>query len=353
MSEKVLLKGNEACAMGAILAGCRHYFGYPITPQTEIPEYFAKNMAAAGGVFVQAESEIAAISMVYGAAASGRRAMTSSSGPGISLKQETISTLAGSELPCLIVNVARGGPGLGCIQGAQSDYFQTVKGGGHGDYNLLTLAPNSVQEMMDLTMLGFELADKYRNPVMLLSDGVVGQMMEPVSLPRPVTDLPEKPWAATGARGRPKNLINSLHLNADLCERRNLELQEKFRRMAENELRYEETDTDDADLVLVAYGISSRIALSVKNKARAAGLKVGLLRPVSLWPFPSEALKKLAGRAKKGFLVVEQSAGQMLEDVRLAVEGRAPTAFHGRMGGVMIEQDAVQALVWKLMGQEV
>ncbi|MDR2945368.1 MAG: 3-methyl-2-oxobutanoate dehydrogenase subunit VorB [Candidatus Adiutrix sp.] len=350
MSEKILLKGNEACAMGAILAGCRHYFGYPITPQTEIPEYFAKHMPEAGGVFLQAESEIAAISMVYGAAATGRRAMTSSSSPGISLKQETISTLSAGDLPCLIVNVARGGPGLGCIQGAQSDYFQSVKGGGHGDYRLLTLAPNSVQEMMDLTILGFELADKHRNPVLILSDGVVGQMMEPVSVPEPVTSFPEKPWAAVGAKGRPKNIINTLHLNAAVCEERNRELQAKYKRIADAELRYEEIDTQDADLVLVAYGISSRIALTVKNRARAEGLKVGVLRPITLWPFPTEALRRLAERVK-GFLAIEQSAGQMVEDVRLAVEGRAPVAFHGRSGGVMIQLDDVEADVRKLLGR--
>ncbi|MDR1043778.1 MAG: 3-methyl-2-oxobutanoate dehydrogenase subunit VorB [Candidatus Adiutrix sp.] len=351
MSDKVLLKGTEACAMGAILAGCRHYFGYPITPQTEIPEYFAKYMPEAGGVFLQAESEIAAISMVYGAAATGRRTMTSSSGPGLSLKQETISTLSAAELPCLIVNVARGGPGLGCIQGAQSDYFQSVKGGGHGDYRLLTLAPNSVQEMMDLSILGFELADKYRNPVLILSDGVIGQMMEPVGIPEAVTFFPEKPWAATGAKGRGKNLINSLYLDAARCEEHNRHLQAKFARIAESELRYEEFDTEDAELVLVAYGISSRIALSVKNRARAEGLKVGLLRPITLWPFPSEALRKLADRVK-GLLVVEQSAGQMVEDVRLAVCGRAPVAFHGRPGGVMIQMDDVQAKVRELLAGE-
>lgn len=348
MGEKILLKGNEACAMGAILAGCRHYFGYPITPQTEIPEYFAKHMPEAGGVFLQAESEIAAISMVYGAAASGRRAMTSSSSPGISLKQETISTLSATDLPCLIVNVQRGGPGLGCIQGAQSDYFQTVKGGGHGDYKLLTLAPNSVQEMMDFTILGFELADKHQNPVMLLSDGVVGQMMEPVSVAAPVTEFMAKPWAATGAKGRKKNLINSLHLNAAYCEQRNLELQAKFQRIAETEVRFEEIDTADADLILVAYGISSRIALSVKNRARAAGLKVGVLRPITLWPFPSEVLARLAEKAS--FLVIEQSAGQMVEDVRLAVNGAAKVDFIGRMGGVMIDLDDVEAKVRELMG---
>lgn len=341
MGDKVLLKGNEACAKGAMLAGCRHYFGYPITPQTEIPEYFAKHMGAAGGVFLQAESEIAAISMVYGAAASGVRAMTSSSSPGISLKQETISSLAAGDLPCVIVNVCRGGPGLGCIQGAQSDYFQSVKGGGHGDYRLLTLAPNSVQEMLDMTMLAFELADKYRNPTLILSDGVVGQMMEAVTLPAPVTSFPAKPWAATGAKGRPKNIINTLHLNAAHCEERNKELQAKFNLIAENELRYEALDVDDADWILVAYGLSSRLAFSVKNQARAEGLKVGLVRPLTLWPFPTEILSDLAGRAK-GFLVIEQSAGQMVEDVRLAVAGRVPVHFSGRAGGVVMNLADVQ-----------
>ena len=342
------MKGNEACAKGAILAGCRHYFGYPITPQTEIPEYFAKHMPDVGGVFLQAESEVAAISMVYGAAAAGLRAMTSSSSPGISLKQETISTLAAADLPCLIVNVCRGGPGLGCIQGAQSDYFQSVKGGGHGDYRLLTLAPNSAQEMMDMTILGFDLADKYRNPVLMLSDGVVGQMMEPVEFPEAVAGLPAKPWAASGARGRERNVINTLHLNAAFCEERNFELQAKFKSIEDNELRYEELDADDADWILVAYGISSRIAMTVKDHLRAEGLRVGLLRPLTLWPFPSRPLEKLAGRVK-GFLVVEQSAGQMIEDVRLAVGGRAPVHFYGRAGGVMIQVDEVLGRFKELM----
>lgn len=348
---RILMKGNEACAKGAILAGCRHYFGYPITPQTEIPEYLARQMPLIGGTFVQAESEIAAINMVYGAASAGMRAMTSSASPGISLKQETISSLACAELPCVVVNVSRGGPGIGCIQGAQSDYFQSTKGGGHGDYHLITLAPNSVQEMLDMTMLAFDLADKYRNPVLLLSDGVIGQMMEPLLLPDPVTDLPEKPWAATGAKGRKKNIITTLYLNAPACEAHNSKLQAKFQQITENEIRWEEVDTEDADWILVAYGISSRIALTVQQMARAKGEKVGIVRPKTLWPFPYEVMSRLSKRVK-GFLVVEQNAGQMIEDVRLAVEGRAQVRFYGRPGGVMIWPQDVLDCLEEIMEEE-
>lgn len=337
MKEKVLMKGNEALAEAAIIAGCRHYFGYPITPQTEIPEYLARRMPQVDGVFLQAESELASINMVYGAAGAGARVMTSSSSPGISLMQETISTIAAAELPCVIVNISRGGPGLGSIQGAQSDYLQSTKGGGHGDYRLLVLAPNSVQEMADLTVLAFDRADHYRTPVLLLGDGVVGQMMEPVILPEPVIEFPLKPWASSGCKGRADtNIINSLYLNAEQCERHNLDLQAKYKEIAQKEIRWEEKETEDAEWLLVAYGISSRIALTVLQKAREEGMKVGIFRPITLWPFPSEALAKVSKRIK-GILVIEQNAGQMIEDVRLAVGEKVPIDFHGRMGGVLPE----------------
>jgi len=333
MSKQILMKGNEAIAEAAILAGCRHYFGYPITPQTEIPEYLSRRLPQVDGVFVQAESEIAAINMVYGAAAAGVRAMTSSSGPGLSLKQETLSSLAAAELPCVVVNISRGGPGIGTIQGAQGDYFQSTRGGGHGDYRLLVLAPASVQELVDLTVLAFDRADAYRNPVLILGDGVLGQMMEPVTLPGPVSSLPEKPWAASGERGRGHtNTITTLYLQTGPCEAHNRHLQDKYARMAEAEVRWQEYETEDADLILVAFGISARIAMSAMHEARQAGLKVGVFRPVSLWPFPYAPLAGLARKAK-GFLVVEQNAGQMVEDVRLAVECLAPVRFHGRTGG--------------------
>ena len=336
MADKILMKGNEAIGEAAIVAGCRHYFGYPITPQTELTEYMAKRLPQVDGVFLQAESEIAAINMVYGAAGAGARAMTSSSSPGISLKQEGISFLAGAELPCVIVNIMRGGPGLGGIQPGQADYFQATKGGGHGDYRNIVLAPNSVQEMVDLTILSFDLADKYRNPVMLLGDGALGQMMEPVVL-SPSKSVPvDKPWAATGLRGRrtTPNIINSLHLQPDCLERHNIHLQQKYAAVAQNEIRYETLHTEDAALVLVAYGITSRIARTAMEKARADGLKVGLFRPISLWPFPRTALAELAPQAL-GFLTVELSAGQMVEDVQLAVLGAAPVHFYGRTGGNM------------------
>lgn len=336
MKEQVLMKGNEAIGEGLILAGCRHYFGYPITPQTEIPEYLAKRFPQVGGVFVQAESEIASINMVYGAAAAGRRVMTSSSSPGISLKQEGISTLAAAELPCVIVNIGRGGPGVGTIQGSQSDYFQSTKGGGHGDYRLLVFAPNSVQELMDFTILAFDKADQYRMPVLILGDGVTGQMMEPVTLPagRNPEDLPAKPWSCQGCEGREPNIITSLYLQADRCEAHNKALQAKYAEVSKNELRWEEIRTEDADVVIVAYGISSRIALTVVQKARAEGVKLGLLRPQTLWPFPTAPIRALAEKGKK-FLVVEQSSGQMVEDVRLAVGEKTEVAFYGRMGGIL------------------
>jgi len=337
LSERLLMKGNEAVGEAAIRAGCRLFFGYPITPQNEIPEYMSRRLPEVGGVYLQAESEVAAINMVYGAAGAGARVMTSSSSPGISLKQEGISYIAGAELPCVIVNMVRGGPGLGGIQPAQSDYFQATKGGGHGDYRMLVLAPASVQEMADCTADAFELADKYRNPVMVLGDGALGQMMEPVTFSKPpvsVSELPPKPWATTGARGRAPNIVNSLHLENEELEKLNLRLEAKYRRMKSEDVRAEVIDCDDADVILVAYGTMSRVCRSAANMARSAGLRVGIVRPITLFPFPSEILSELA---KKGvpFLVVELSLGQMVEDVKLAVNGASPVQFYGRTGGFL------------------
>ena len=349
MAEKILMKGNEAIGEAAIVAGCRHYFGYPITPQTELTEYMAKRMPKIDGVFLQAESEIAAINMVYGAAGAGARSMTSSSSPGISLKQEGISYIAGAELPCVIVNIARGGPGLGSIQPAQSDYFQATKGGGHGDYRLIVLAPNSVQEMVDYTILSFDLADQYRTPVMLLGDGALGQMMEPAEFKASTITPPAKPWAAAGLKGRKKpNIINSLYLQPDAMEQHNLHLQEKFAKISAAEVRYEELYTDDAELVIVAYGISSRIARTAMEKAHKEGLKVGMLRPITLWPFPTAPLEALAQKAS-AFLTVELSAGQMVEDVRLAVGKDKPVHFYGRMGGVMPSPNEIYEKIVAIM----
>ena len=335
MSEKILMKGNEAIGEAAVVAGCRHYFGYPITPQSELIEYMAKRLPQVDGVFLQAESEVAAINMVYGAASAGCRVMTSSSSPGISLKQEGISYIAGSQLPCVIVNVQRGGPGLGSIQPGQADYFQATKGGGHGDYRNIVLAPNSVQEMADITIEAFDLADKWRNAVMILGDGALGQMMEPVEFKESSSKPVEKPWAATGRRGRVKpNIVNSLYLQPDLMDKHNHVLQDKYAKIQAAETRWEALNTEDAEVIVVAYGITSRIAMTAINKARANGVKVGLFRPISLWPFPSEPLAALAKTAK-AFVVFEMSAGQMVEDVRLAVNGAKPVSFHGRTGGML------------------
>lgn len=349
MAEKVLMKGNEAIGEAAIVAGCRHYFGYPITPQTELTEYMSKRMPKVDGVFLQAESEIAAINMVYGAAGAGARVMTSSSSPGISLKQEGISYIAGAELPCVIVNMMRGGPGLGSIQPAQGDYFQATKGGGHGDYRNIVLAPNSVQELVDITILSFDLADQYRNPVMILGDGALGQMMEPAEFNTSNTKPIEKPWAAAGLRGRGKpNIINSLYLKPETLEKHNIHLQQKYAMIKENEIRYEEIRTQDADLVLVAYGITSRIARSAMEKARSEGLKVGLFRPISLWPFPEKELAQCCKNASD-LLAVELSAGQMIEDVRLSVNGAKPVHFYGRTGGMMPSPQEVYENIVKIM----
>ncbi|HPP73765.1 MAG TPA: 3-methyl-2-oxobutanoate dehydrogenase subunit VorB [Armatimonadota bacterium] len=335
MATKTLMKGNEAIVKGAIAAGCRGFFGYPITPQNEIPEYMSSLMPKAGGVFVQAESEVASINMVYGAACTGTRVMTTSSSPGISLMQEGISYIAGAELPAVIVNVQRGGPGLGNIAVGQADYFQAVKGGGHGDYKLLTLAPWSVSECYHLTALAFDLADKYRNPVMVLADAILGQMIETIEVPDKIeTYIPPKPWATTGRKNRDKNIINSLWIVPQVLEELNLKLQAKYALMIEHEVRYDEYKVEDADLVLVAYGTTSRLCKTVVDMARKEGLNVGLFRPISLFPFPSIPLEGLAERGKK-LLVVEMSHGQMVEDVRLSVNGKTSVGFYGRSGGMV------------------
>jgi len=334
MGEKVLMKGNEAIAEAAILAGCRHFFGYPITPQNEIPEYMSRRMPEVGGVFLQAESEVAGSNMVYGAACAGARVMTTSSSPGISLMQEAISYMAGAELPCVLVNIVRGGPGLGGIQGSQADYFQATKGGGHGDYKLIVLAPSSVQELMDLTITAFDLADMYRNPVMILGDAILGQMMEPVILKeRPKQDLPPKTWATVGAKMRPKNVITSLSLDPVKLEKHNLRLAEKYKRVADEQVRYKTYMADDAETLLVAYGTCARIAQAAVDIARERGLKVGLFRPISLWPFPYDALQLTAQESLR-VLVAEMSLGQMIEDVRLAILDSKPVCFYGRTGGM-------------------
>lgn len=339
MGKKVLMKGNEAIGEAAIQAGCQCFFGYPITPQTEVAAYLSKKMPKINRVFLQAESEIAAINMVYGAAGAGIRAMTSSSSPGISLKQEGISYIAGSELPCVIVNIVRGGPGLGGIQPAQSDYFQATKGGGHGDYNLIVYAPASVQEMVDLVEDAFDTADKYRNPVMVMGDGMLGQMMEPVEFKeRPKVELPSKEdWAAPGLRGRKKhNVINSLFLKPEELELHNEKLQAKYAEITKNEVRYEMYNcAGDMDLVMVAYGTTSRICKNAVKMLEKEGIKVGLIRPITLWPFPKEAFEKVINKTKYGFVSVELSVGQMVEDVALAVNGRKPVHFFGRSGGMV------------------
>lgn len=341
MSEKVLMKGNEALAEAAIMAGCRHYFGYPITPQTEVAAYMAKKMPKIGGTFLQAESEIAAINMVIGAAASGVRAMTSSSSPGISLKSEGISYLAGCELPALIVNVQRGGPGLGGIQPSQSDYFQAIKGGGHGDYHLIVLAPASVQEMFDMAFKGFNLSEKYRVPAMILADGTMGQMMEPVSLDANEVEHYDKPWATVGTgKHEGRNIINSLSLSPKQLEDWNIERFARYKKIEENEVMYEEYMTEDAEIIIVAFGIAARVSKNAVKEARRRGIKAGMLRPITLWPFPKKALNALADKAK-AFLSVELNMGQMADDVKLAVNCKKPVYFYGRTGGVIMTPEEV------------
>src|SRR5512139_1750646 len=341
---KVLISGNETLAESAVRAGCRRYFGYPITPQNEIPEYLSRRMPEVGGTFLQAESELAAINMVYGAAAVGERAMTSSSGPGISLMQEALSFMAGCELPAVIVNVQRGGPGLGNIYPSQADYFQAVKGGGHGDYKLLVYAPASVQEIADLTVRAFEKADEYRMPVMILADGVLGQMMEPVELPTVEPRMPAKPWALTGAKqGEPGKVIRSLFMlpgEDGMLEQHNYRLKEKYDRLAEREVMFESFLMDDAETAIVAFGTAARIAKSAVEAVRAEGVKAGILRPITLFPFPEKAIAAAAAKVKR-FLVVEMNLGQMVEDVRLAVNGRVSVGFYGRPGGAVVAVDDI------------
>lgn len=330
--ERELIKGNEAVVKGALLAGCTHYFGYPITPASEIAQAAAYYFPLLGGTFVQAESEVAAINMVYGAAGAGRRVMTASSGPGLSLKQEGISYLAGAELPCVIVDVMRAGPGLGNIWPEQSDYNQMVKGGGHGNYKNFVLAPNSAQEMCDLTVLAFDIAEKYLATSIILTDAYIGQMMEPVTFPQQRKHVTRKDWAVYGDAESRKNLISSILMNTELLEKHNLKLQQKYARITENEVRFEAYHTDDAELVLIGYGIVSRMLQSVVDNFRAAGKKVGMLRPITLFPFPTEKIKELT-QSTKQFLVVELSNGQLVDDVRLAVNGKKDVAFYSRMGG--------------------
>ena len=351
MADKVLMKGNEAIAEAAILAGCRHYFGYPITPQTEIAAYMAKRMPKIGGTFLQAESEIAAINMVYGVSSAGKRVMTSSSSPGISLKSEGISYLAGADLPALVVNCQRGGPGLGGIQPSQSDYFQATRGGGHGDYHMIVLAPASVQEMAQLTIRGFELADEYRMTTMILADGTIGQMMEPVSFDFEIKEAPAKPWATTGTgMKRTHNIVNSLYLTPEVLEVKNIERFEKYDMIAEKEALAEEYMLDDAEIVIAAFGIAARVAKNAVNAARAEGIKVGLIRPITLWPFPVKTFQKALGTAKQ-FISVELSMGQMIEDVRLATECKVPVTLCKRVGGMIPSPEEVFAAIREAAGK--
>ena len=351
MGEKFLMKGNEALGEAAILAGCRNFFGYPITPQTELAAYMAKKLPKVGGTFLQAESEVAAVNMVYGAASAGQRVMTSSSSPGVSLKSEGMSYLAGCDLPALVVNVQRGGPGLGGIQPAQSDYFQATHGPGHGDFRLLVFAPSTVREVVDTVFLAFEKADQYRMPAMILADGILGQMMEPVEFPEGADVKKfEKPWATTGTQGkRKKNIINSLFLQADQLEVINLERFKRYEEVEKNEQRWEEFMLDDAEIVVVAYGASARIAKNAIRAAREKGVKAGLIRPISLWPFPTDILRKTAEKAK-AFVSVELSMGQMINDIRLAIDCSRPVYLCNRVGGMVMTPDEVEAVIVKAQG---
>jgi len=352
MSEKVLMKGNEAIAEAAIAAGCRHFFGYPITPQTEVAAYMSKRMPKIGGVYLQAESEVASINMVLGAGAAGVRVMTSTSSPGISLMSEGISYIAGSDVPCLIVNVERGGPGLGGIQPSQSDYFQATRATGHGDFHMLVFAPSTVQETVDLISDAFDLGDKYCMPTMILSDGLLGQMMEPVVLPEPKEPTDDKEWSVRGHQGkRPHNVVNSLYIDPAVLEKLNFERFEKYEKIKETEQRAQEYLVDDADIILVAFGASSRIAHSAVDAARKQGIKAGLIRPITLWPFPEKAIEKHVGHAK-AFLSVEMNMGQMVEDVRMIVARRKPVHFYGRTGGVVPTPKEVLQQIVKIDGGE-
>lgn len=353
MSEKVLMKGNEALAEAAIQANCRYFFGYPITPQTELAAYMAKKMPLVDGLFLQAESEVAAINMVYGASGAGARVMTSSSSPGISLKSEGISYIAAADLPCVIVNIVRGGPGLGGIQPAQSDYFQATKGGGHGDYHLIVFAPASVQEIVSLTSKAFNVADRYRVPVMIMGDGMLGQMMEPVNfddVEKPDPTLTEKTWATTGThKKRKKNIINSLYLTPEELEQLVVARQKKYDLIAQNETKSECYLTEDADFVFVSYGTTARIVKSAIKSLRNEGYKVGLVRPITLYPFPTQVLQDLSQHVR-GMMSVEMSMGQMIEDVRLAVNGNCPVDFYGRTGGMVPTPDEIIAKFKEVMG---
>jgi 2-oxoglutarate ferredoxin oxidoreductase subunit alpha len=347
-----LMKGNEAIGAAAIRAGCKYFFGYPITPQNELPEYMSREMPKVGGVFLQAESEVAAINMVYGASGAGARVMTSSSSPGIALKQEGITYIAGAELPCVIVNIVRGGPGLGGIQPAQSDYNQVTRGGGNGDYKLLVYAPANLQEMVDLMQEAFDAADFYRNPVMMVGDGMIGQMMEPVEFRDSVSrfELPEKDWATTGTLGKRKpNIINSLALDPAELEKHNHKLQKKYDAMKANETRYETYNMKDADVVIVAYGTTSRIVRNAINELKEQGINVGLIRPITLWPFPEKAFEEVPAGCKS-LLSVEMSMGQMVDDIKIASNGRWPVSFYGRVGGMIPTPEAVMEKVKELIG---
>lgn len=354
MSKRILMKGNEVIAEAAVRAGCRHYFGYPITPQTEIMHYMAKRMPEVSGTMVQAESEVAAINMLYGASAAGARVMTTSSSPGISLKQEGISYIAGAQLPAVVVNIVRTGPGLGGILPAQGDYFQATKGGGHGDYRNIVLAPASIQELYELTVEAFNLADKYRNLVMILGDGTLGQMMEPVEFREvePIAEV-EKNWAVAGRGGKKEhNTITSIFIDPDEMEQLNNDLQAKYKTISKEEVRVETLQCDDAEIVITAFGIASRICRNVIRQLRAEGIKAGMIRPVTLWPFPTEVVAAAAGsESVKAFLTVELNAGQMVEDVRLAVNGSKPVEFYGRMGGNLPSQVEIVDKVKSILGR--
>jgi len=347
--KKMLISGNEALAEGAVRAGCRCYFGYPITPQSEIAAYLSRRLEEVRGVFLQAESEVAAINMVYGAAAAGVRAMTSSSGPGISLKAEGLSYLAGAQLPALVVNVMRGGPGLGNIAPSQSDYFQATKGGGHGDYHLIVLAPSSAQEMADFPLLAFALADKYRNPVMILADAILAQMMEGVSFKKiPIPKIEPKPWTVTGAKDRSANIIRSLFLKEGVLEHHNQILQKKYQNIKEKEVKYQIFGESNPEILLVAYGSMFRVCMWVMDKLKKMEKSCALLRPITLWPFPYKIINKLAENVKFVF-VLEMSQGQMVEDVRLGVEGKCPVHFYGRMGGGVPDPEEVLNKIRQLL----
>ena len=347
---KVLMKGNEAIGAAAIKAGCKYFFGYPITPQNELPEFMSRELGKIGGAFVQAESEVAAINMIYGGAGTGARVMTSSSSPGIALKQEGISYIAGAELPCVIVNISRGGPGLGGIQPSQADYYMSTRGGGNGDYRHLCYAPATIQEAVDLTIEAFDVADQYRTPVIVIGDGMIGQMMEPVEFNEPKKRaLPEKTWATTGTEGKRKpNIINSLALDPAELEKHNIKLDNKYKEMEEKEVRYEMYKTEDAELIFIAYGTTSRIVKNTIEDLRAEGIKAGLIRPITLWPFPNKAFNEIP--AAKALLTVEMSMGQMIDDVKIANEGRLPIHFYGRSGGMIPSPEEIGNKAKEVLG---